>query len=211
MADPRASRSRGEPKGISPHIPPHLIIHGERVRATIPAVEALLAAGNRLAVAGVEVRPGSVMQAAQLAAEHGWTVWLTTPAAGVVLVRAPDPTGRTEPRWAGAWPEQRQVQSPVMVDALRLASEPEYPGEQPRRDAWEEARWTIGCPAKGCGRALLWAEAGYVPGWRVCAGGGHFASLDRLAGVGEAVVMSKGRVHADSQYRISDVAYDGGA
>lgn len=165
------------------------VIHGECVRATVPAIEALLAAGNRVAAGGVQVWPGNAMRAAQVAADIGWTVWLT---------RVPE----------GLRPVAINQHAPNIDDvALRLDSEPAYPRESRLFDAWQEAQWTIGCPAKGCGRALLWAEAGYVPGWRVCAGGGHFASLDRLAGVGSVIATPKGRVPVKSVYYIDAIGF----
>lgn len=47
---------------------------------------------------------------------------------------------------------------------LRLEHEPEYPGEY-ADDSWELAEW-MPCPV--CGAPLVWYEAGYVPGYRVC-------------------------------------------
>lgn len=54
---------------------------------------------------------------------------------------------------------------------LRLGSEPEYPGEWPDGEgiAWHEHGQLVACPE--CGHALLWCEAGYVPGWRICLAG----------------------------------------
>jgi len=48
---------------------------------------------------------------------------------------------------------------------LRMEIEPEYPNEEPPM-WWERADW-LPCPE--CGAALVWYEAGYVPGYRVCA------------------------------------------
>jgi hypothetical protein len=47
--------------------------------------------------------------------------------------------------------------------AVRLASEPPYPIEFPA--FWATVDFTP-CPV--CGAALLWHEAGHVPGYRVC-------------------------------------------
>jgi len=47
---------------------------------------------------------------------------------------------------------------------LRLAVEPEYPQEFP--DYWLQVDFTP-CPV--CGAPVIWYEAGYVPGYRVCA------------------------------------------
>ena len=46
---------------------------------------------------------------------------------------------------------------------LRLAIEPPYPGEC--GDYWRQLEWT---PCPKCGAPLVWYEAGYVPGYRVC-------------------------------------------
>jgi hypothetical protein len=57
-------------------------------------------------------------------------------------------------------------------EALRLDIEPEYPSEVP--GAWyEQGQWT---PCPTCGFALVWYEAGYVPGWRICLQG-HASQL----------------------------------
>ncbi len=63
---------------------------------------------------------------------------------------------------------------------VRLEDEPEYPGECPA--AWWSLGAWVGCPA--CGFALLWCEAGFVPGWRVCLAG-HAV---QLAGNGRSAV-----------------------
>jgi hypothetical protein len=47
--------------------------------------------------------------------------------------------------------------------ALRLEHEPRYPVEYP--DYWVQVDWTP-CPV--CGAPVVWYEAGYVPGYRVC-------------------------------------------
>lgn len=54
--------------------------------------------------------------------------------------------------------------------ALRCDNEPPYPGEIPNLDMWIEVDLT---PCPKCGAALVWYEAGYVPGYRVCAGKAH--------------------------------------
>jgi hypothetical protein len=57
---------------------------------------------------------------------------------------------------------------------LRLDIEPPYPGEWPEDAvAWYERGQWVPCPAPHCGRALVWYEAGYVPGYRVCTRGHH--------------------------------------
>lgn len=55
---------------------------------------------------------------------------------------------------------------------LRMENEPEYPGEH--ADYWLQVDWTP-CPA--CGAPVVWYEAGYVPGYRVCTRPPHHHSL----------------------------------
>lgn len=47
---------------------------------------------------------------------------------------------------------------------LRTSDEPKYPGEV--SDGWLQLDFT---PCPKCGAPLVWYEAGYVPGYRVCA------------------------------------------
>lgn len=55
---------------------------------------------------------------------------------------------------------------------LRLENEPAYPGEWPESAvAWYERGEWVPCPQ--CGAALVWFEAGYVPGYRICTVGHH--------------------------------------
>lgn len=56
------------------------------------------------------------------------------------------------------------------MTAFRCVDEPPFPGEQPNPDMWVEVDLT---PCPKCGAALVWYEAGYVPGYRVCAGKSH--------------------------------------
>jgi len=46
---------------------------------------------------------------------------------------------------------------------LRMDNEPEYPTEHP--DMWLQVDFT---PCPKCGAPVVWYEAGYVPGYRVC-------------------------------------------
>jgi hypothetical protein len=55
---------------------------------------------------------------------------------------------------------------------LRMTDEPEYPIEFP--DYWAQVDWTP-CPV--CGAPVVWYEAGYVPGYRVCTRPPHHHSL----------------------------------
>lgn len=51
--------------------------------------------------------------------------------------------------------------------AVRTTGEPPWPHEFDA--AWHERGAWIPCPT--CGAALLWCEAGFVPGWRICLSG----------------------------------------
>jgi hypothetical protein len=94
--------------------------------------------------AGNEVAPDP-------AASQRWAVALRAPPAGLVLVR---------------------VGADGADLALRMEDEPEWPGEW-RADsiAWHEVGDWTPCPT--CGAALVWYEAGYVPGYRICLDGHH--------------------------------------
>lgn len=52
---------------------------------------------------------------------------------------------------------------------IRCDNEPEWPGGE-HQDFWSQVDLT---PCPTCGAALVWYEAGYVPGYRVCAGPQH--------------------------------------
>jgi hypothetical protein len=116
-------------------IPKSVLI--ERVRLTIPAREALERAGNRVTATG-----------------DCYSIWLSMPPRGLVIVTAPDLDG----------PNPR-----VHVTAVRRRDEPPYPGERVA-DMWTRHEFSA-CPQ--CGAAIVWAEAGFVPGWRMCVQGGH--------------------------------------
>lgn len=55
------------------------------------------------------------------------------------------------------------------VLSLRMQIEPPYPGEC-AGDYWRRLDFT---PCPKCGAPLVWYEAGYVPGYRVCASKPH--------------------------------------
>jgi len=59
--------------------------------------------------------------------------------------------------------------------AARMEDEPRWPGECDT--SWYVRGEWVPCPG-GCGRALLWHEAGYVPGYRVCLTGHHVQLSD---------------------------------
>lgn len=107
------------------------------VRATIPVVEALRAAGAKIE----RLTPPA----------YGYTVTLgDTMPRGIVAVHLNGSPGV----------------------GLRFANEPQYPTEHP--DYWIQVDWTP-CPV--CGAPVVWYEAGYVPGYRVCSRPPHHHSL----------------------------------
>lgn len=118
----------------------------DRLRLTVPARDALQAAGNR-------VRPeGATSTGAPL-----YRVVLRRPPVGMEACLIQDVSG--EP-----WPDQHE--------GLRLQSEPPFPGEWPATAvAWYVRGQWVPCPS--CGGALVWYEAGYVPGYRLCTSGHH--------------------------------------
>ena len=83
------------------------------------------------------------------------------------------------PPSADGWPVATLADCPACIEvvhvdcapwgqhlALRLADEPHYPGEMPAECVawWERGDW-VPCH---CGAALVWDEAGRVPGSRLC-------------------------------------------
>ena len=59
--------------------------------------------------------------------------------------------------------------------AIRLENEMPYPDEF-ESSWWEQAEW-LPCPV--CSAPLVWYEAGYVPGYRVCTSPSHHHVLIR--------------------------------
>lgn len=59
---------------------------------------------------------------------------------------------------------------------MRLDDEPAWPNEIANVPIWGQLDLT---PCPHCGAALAWYEAGYVPGYRVCAGPQHHHWLAR--------------------------------
>jgi hypothetical protein len=43
----------------------------------------------------------------------------------------------------------------------------DMPQRGPERDRWDRVT-NVACPVEGCNQTVLWYEAGYVPGYRVC-------------------------------------------
>ena len=112
------------------------------VRATIPVIEALRAAGATVDPISMADMP-----------VYRVTLGATMPA-GIVACH---------------------VNGPPYVDTcLRLACEPEYPGEWDGQSYWQQVDFTP-CPV--CGAPVVWYEAGYVPGYRVCSQPPHHHSL----------------------------------
>jgi hypothetical protein len=118
----------------------------QRVRLTIPVYEALERAGATVTPEPDDARTGARLCSVTLSP----------------VERVPD--GMVTTRIIG-----------TSHLGLRLAIEPEYPGEIAEA-YWEQLDFT-GCPQ--CGRPLIWYEAGYVPGYRVCARPPHHHVLAR--------------------------------
>jgi len=113
----------------------------ERVRLTIPAREALEAAGAKITL--TPDRDGVTLYTVELSDRVPRDIV-------AAHIRNTDHLG------------------------LRLAIEPEYPGEI--SSYWETLDFT---PCPKCAAPLIWYEAGYVPGYRVCAGSKHHHMLAR--------------------------------
>ena len=99
-------------------------------------------------------------------------VILTIPAKELLRARgATVEPGKTERTCNVTFPSKASVPTDLVVSivdykiAVRLSSEPEWPGEH-EADYWQRLAWQP-CPV--CGAAIMWYEAGYVPGYRVCA------------------------------------------
>lgn len=105
------------------------------LRITVPAIEALEKAGNRVKLCK-EHKPVAL-----------YNVTLTHPINSIKLVRFNDYMGN-------------------QYTGLRLATEPEYPNELYYGVSWHERGDWVPCPT--CGASLVWYEAGYVPGYRIC-------------------------------------------
>jgi hypothetical protein len=119
----------------------------EHLRITIPAREALVRAGNVVRLTPAADIVEHIYGAARFDVE------LHAPCGGLVECLV------------GHGNEQHHC--------LRLDVEPEFPGEwsDGRGIAWHERGQWVACPE--CGAALVWYEAGYVPGYRICLNGHH--------------------------------------
>ncbi len=57
-----------------------------------------------------------------------------------------------------------------------------YAFPREKGDAWYDPITNVPCPVEGCDQTLVWYEAGYVPGYRVCMrslGDGYFDHASR--------------------------------
>lgn len=133
----------------------------EELRLTIPAREALERTGNAYVATGAAWPGGPTV----------YNVTLRQPPEGIVECLI------------GQRDEQHR--------GLRLDSEPEYPGEwtDGAGIAWHEHGQWIACPR--CGSSLVWYEAGYVPGYRICTG--HRQHHVMLSSDGRTATVVKGR------------------
>jgi hypothetical protein len=140
----------------------------DRIRMTIPVREAFAAAGNRF-------------WTDDAGEPETWAVELRRPPPRLVMVL----TGGSRPNPDGSSAlDQRH--------ALRLENEPRWPNEwRPSLGGvawWEHGYWTP-CPVTGCGVALVWDEAGRVPGSRLCLAGHR----SRLSNDGRSAILPRWR------------------
>lgn len=136
----------------------------DELRLTIPAREALARLGNQIELRGATTPNAEARYAPDDLAEvppsmrrgHPYQVWRVT-----LSGRVPDDLVLC---LIGHGKDQHR--------GLRLIDEPEYPGEWTDGGiAWHERGAWVPCPQ--CRSPLVWYEAGYVPGYRVCAGPRH--------------------------------------
>ena len=136
----------------------------EHLRLTFPVLQALLVAGNRVMPMPAGLVECRIRHGAERVMPDGQTQTYA------VTLRRP-PAGLVECRIRHGAEQHR---------GLRLDVEPEYPGEWSAKSgavAWHEHGQWVPCPS--CGASLLWHEAGYVPGYRLCTrpSGGHHVQL----------------------------------
>lgn len=133
-------------------------IHDE-LRLTIPAHEALVSTRNRVELRGATTMLPHTLDRAQRGPTYQvFRVELSgdVPARLILCI-----IGHGEEQHRG----------------LRLNDEPEFPREIAGAVAWwEQGEWT---PCPTCRAPLVWYEAGYVPGYRVCARRPHHHSILR--------------------------------
>jgi len=120
------------------------------IRATLPVIERLLATEGVTVEA--EQPDGSLVTVRSATSmigltPHTYRITLTTAVPAGIVATTVERSGKI---------------------GLRLDDEPEYDGEYP--DGWVQLDWT---PCPKCGAPLIWYEAGYAPGYRVCARSPH--------------------------------------
>ncbi|GIW89676.1 MAG: hypothetical protein KatS3mg109_0108 [Pirellulaceae bacterium] len=121
--------------------------------------------------AGVSLRWNNVratIPAVEFLHKHGVEVIPAEPASLGYLVRL----GDSVPHGIVA------VRLPIApYAAIRTSEELPFPDEYD--DGWLQADWT---PCPKCGAPLIWYEAGYVPGYRVCAKPPHHHCVVEFSG-----------------------------
>lgn len=167
----------------------------ERLRTTIPTREALLANGNTVERDGdgggmwptyrvtlVRPPPGIVLCLVGRGRDQGHA--LRMPDEPEYPGEWRQPIGPPKPPcpphafgcdvWDDAWMDGHGTPRPCSCGAAAQIEEwkalPE-PATEPAGIAWHEFGAWVPCPT--CGAALVWYEAGYVPGYRVCVRGHH--------------------------------------
>ena len=126
-------------KGLPEHKKVAPALH-EKVRLTIPAREALEAAGATVTPEPMNMAIGMPTYTVRLGDQ-----------VPIGLVAAHTKISYS----GGSWWE---------LLSLRMEIEPEYPGEF-MGDYWQRLDFA---PCPKCGAPLMWYEAGYIPGYRVC-------------------------------------------
>ena len=136
------------------------------LRLTIPAGEALVRAGHRVESTGAAVYLAAIYQVCRVTLSGR-----SMPDSLIVLCLI------------GHGSEQHR--------GLRLAIEPAYPDEWSASSGaihWHERGEWLPCPT--CGAPLVWYEAAYVPGYRVCTARQHHHSI--LAADGRSARPARG-------------------
>lgn len=120
-------------------------------RMTLPVREAFLRAGNEIAITGIRDTGCDLVE---LLTCHE----MRRPPDGnimVCLIGYAAMHGRPDTQHYG----------------LRFGCEPEFPCEWPNfHDKWQQGYFA---PCYKCGASVVWHEAGYVPGYRICLNGHH--------------------------------------
>jgi len=149
----------GDADGVAAPVPE------DRLRLTIPCRERLIHAGNVVeALEPVTLNPSGTHAHDDLSVPPSLRRGPTYPFWRVTL------TGRVPLGLVLCFIQY----GPDQHYGLRLDEEPPYPGEFPfdAVEWWRRGNW-VPCPAPGCGAPLVWYEAGYAPGYRICARSPH--------------------------------------